>query len=177
MSAWFGDGATAVIVGEVAPGFGILGQSHETHGEYYEGLVCGVPERPWYSGERPRAYIVRPELSRRLLLETIHRSHVLIGDALSQAGLAPDDIDFYAAHQGFAWLRKVTQKLAHLSRARWIDSFPWAASVLGANIPLIMATAEREGLLRPGDRVATFGGAAGSILSSMVLRWGRRVST
>lgn len=28
----------------------------------------------------------------------------------------------------------------------------------GANIPLIMGTAEREGLLKPGDRVATFGG-------------------
>jgi len=111
-----------------------------------------------------------------LLLETIHRSHVLIADALREAQLAPDDIDFYAAHQGFAWLRSVTQKLARLSRARWIDSFPWAASVLGANIPLIMGTAEREGLLKPGDRVATFGGAAGSILSSVVLRWGGRVS-
>lgn len=41
MSAWFGDGATAVIVGAVEPGFGLLGQSHETHGEYYEGLCAG----------------------------------------------------------------------------------------------------------------------------------------
>jgi 3-oxoacyl-[acyl-carrier-protein] synthase III len=172
MSAWFGDGATAVIVGRVASGYGVLGRCHEADGSYYEGLVCGIPNRRWYEGA-PYAYIVLPHLSRKLLLETLHRSRVLIHDAIKEAGLQLADIDFYAAHQGFAWLRKVTQKLAGIDHAQTLDTFPMTASILGANIPLILALAEREGLLRSGDDIATFGGAAGAILSSFVVRWGR----
>ncbi|MCK6549047.1 hypothetical protein L6R52_24590 [Myxococcota bacterium] len=172
MSAWFGDGATAVVVGPVADGYGVLARVHETHGEYYEGLVCGVPGQRWYEGA-VHAYIVRPELSRRLLLETIHRSRTLIHDALAACGHRPEDVDFYAAHQGFAWLRDVTQRLAGLDRARSVDTFPSLASLLGANIPMVLTVAEREGILTPGALVTTYGGAAGSILSSFVLRWGR----
>lgn len=172
MSAWFGDGATAEVVGPVADGFGVLARAHETHGQYYEGLVLGAPGRRWYE-DAVHAYIVRPELSRSLLLETIHRSKTLLQDALRESGHAAEDVDFYAAHQGFAWLRDVTQRLAGLDRAKSIDTFPWLASMLGANIPMVLSVAEREGVLTPGQLVATYGGAAGSILSSFVLRWGR----
>lgn len=174
MSAWFGDAASAVVVGPVEDGYGVLGEHHETDGTYYEGLVCGTPNARWWESGAVHAYIVRPELSRRLLLETIHQSRAVIHGALADAGIAPGDVDFYAAHQGFAWLREVTQRLAGLDGARTVDTFAQAASVLGVNIPLVLATAEREGLLRDGDRVATYGGAAGAILSSVALRWGGR---
>jgi 3-oxoacyl-[acyl-carrier-protein] synthase-3 len=172
MSAWFGDGATAVVVGPVAEGYGILGHAHEADGSLFEGLVCGVPNKQWYEGT-PYAYIVRPELSRRLFLEAIHLSRGLIHAALDDAGFSPADVSFYAAHQGFAWLRKATQQLAGLQHARYVDTFAWAGSMLGSNIPLVLSMGERDGLLRSGDVVATFSGASGAILASLAMRWGR----
>jgi 3-oxoacyl-[acyl-carrier-protein] synthase III len=173
MSAWFGDGATAVVVGPVREGFGILGRCHETHGVYYEGLVCGIPDKRWHEGSA-HAYIVRPELSRRLLLETVERSAAVVGAALAEAGFAQKDVDFYASHQGFAWLRKVTQTLTGLDHAKTLDTFPWAGSMLGSNIPLVLSVAEHEGVLAAGDLVASFSGAAGATLASLVFRWGGR---
>lgn len=173
MSAWFGDGATAVVVGEVADGYGVLGRSHQTHGRMYEGLVCGIPGKRWHDEGRPHAYIERPELSRELLVVLMNESRTLIHGALAEAGLSVDDVDFYACHQGFAWLRAMTQQLAGLTRAATLDTFPLTASILGANIPLILMLAEQDGLLEAGDVVATFGGAAGASLSSLVFRWGR----
>lgn len=173
MSAWFGDAATAVVVGPVSSGFGVLGRYHETDGAYCEGIVCGIPKKRWWQEGSVQAYLEKPEIARRMLLETIYRSKTVIHGALADAGMNAGDVDFYAAHQGFAWLRPATQRIAGLEHARTIDTFHWAASVLGSNMPLVLAMGEKEGLLRHGDRVAMFAGAAGATLSSIVLRWGR----
>ncbi len=172
MSAWFGDAATAVVVGPVADDFGLLGARHETDGRFLDGPVAGVPGANWYEGQ-VRTFVKDEGRARSLLMVTLNQSKTLIHGALEEAGFAPDDVDFYAAHQGFAWLRKATQKLSRLSNAKTVDTFPFAASVLGCNIPLVLSVGSREGLLKDGDLVASFSGATGAVLSAMVLRWGR----
>lgn len=172
MSAWFGDAATAVVVGPVGEGYGILGARHETDGRFLDGPVAGVPGANWYEGQ-VRTFVKDEARARSLLMVTLNQSKVLINGALQEAGFSAPDVDFYAAHQGFAWLRKATQKLSRLSNARTVDTFPFAASVLGCNIPLVLAAGTREGLLKDGDLVASFSGATGAVLSAMVFRWGR----
>lgn len=172
LSAWFGDAATAVVVGKVADGYGLLGRRHETYGEYYDGLKCGRPDGRWYDGA-PVSYIDQASNSRSMLLSTMHRSRQVIHDALAEAGTSPEQVDFYASHQGFAWFRAMTQEHAGLVNARTVDTFEWTTSVLGCNIPLVLHVGEKEGLLRPGDLVASFAGAAGAVISAFAYRWGR----
>lgn len=171
-SAWFGDGAAATILGPVSEGRGILGRAHETDGSYSDGLVCGIPGRRWYEG-RPFVYSVSEEATRKIILGAVNQSRTVTKRSLAEAGVAANDVDFYAAHQGLAWIPKATQRLAGLTRARRVDSFPWAGSLLGANIPLVLSVGERDGLLRDGDLVTTFAGATGATISSLTLRWGR----
>lgn len=173
MSAWFGDAATAVVVGPVGDDYGVEGRAHMTDGSLYGGVVCGVPGKEWYEEGRVQGYILDPKLARRLLTSNIHDSKDLIIAALADAGRDPSEVDFYGSHQGFIWLREVTQKLAGIEQARTVDTYSWAASCLGCNIPLGLYTALGENLLRDGDVVSLFSGAAGSVLSSLVLRWGR----
>lgn len=173
MSCWFGDGATAVVVGPVPPKYGVLGRHHETDGAYYEGVVTGVPGKQWYELGQISAYVLDSDVARRLLLETVHQSKAVIHAALDAAGVTAPEVDFYAAHQGFAWLRPATQRLAGLEHARTFDTFASYASLLGCNVPLVLSAAQERGLLRDGDLVATFSAAAGAALSSTVLRWGR----
>jgi 3-oxoacyl-[acyl-carrier-protein] synthase-3 len=172
-SAWFGDMATAQVVGGVGAGRGLLAQAHFTEGEYYEALVTGVPGERWYEGKAaPHTYVAQPPVARKMLLNVVEMGRQAVHAALRQAGHAPEEVDFYACHQATAWFRKVTQAHSGMEKARFVDFFPRAASVGASNIPLSLALGEREGLLKQGDLVATYAGGSGVTWSSVVLRWG-----
>lgn len=172
-SAWFGDGATAVVVGPVEEGYGVLGWAHETWSHLVHGIVCGIPGKRWYQGA-PFAYIEDPAIAREMLVDHFHESRRLLHTALGRAGMGPEDVDFYACHQGFAWLRAATQRHAGLDRAAAVDTYAFAGSLLGANVPLVLATAAREGLLKDGTRVAAYSGAAGAMTTAFAMKWGGR---
>ena len=87
--------------------------------------------------------------------------------------LAPKDVDFYAAHQGTAWLTKATAAQANIEHAKTVVTFPTFGNLSSVNIPLILAIGEREGLLRDGSVVIAFSGGTGETWSSLCLRWGR----
>jgi 3-oxoacyl-[acyl-carrier-protein] synthase III len=172
-SALFGDGAVAVVVGPVADGYGILGRSHHTDGTRHKAVVIGVPGKRWHDEGRNVFYVESPELGRGLILSVADHAKEVIEEALADASVEKAEVDFYACHQGTAWIRRITQEVAQLDGARSVDTFAWAGSLMGANLPLVFATAEREGTLRNGDVVATFSGGLGETWSSLVLRWGK----
>lgn len=171
-SAWFGDAATAVIVGPVAEGFGILGTSSLADGSLYEGLVTGCPGSRWYAKERPFLYVPDPKAARRMLLLIADMAKETLDDALSLASIKKADVDFYACHQSTHWFRKVTQEYIGLGNAKSADTFTWTGSLGPANIPFMMATGEREGTLRSGEIVAMHTGGTGITATGTVLRWG-----
>ena len=171
-SPMFGDGATAVLVGPVSEGSGILGQSHRTDGRLHCALATGVPGKHWYDEGRSVFYANNLDLARQQIVVVADHGRQVIHEALADAGLGVDDVGFYAPHQGTAWLRAVTQEFAGLRHARYTDTFPFAASLSAANIPLVLATAQRDNNLHNGDIVAMFGGGAGETWSSVIMRWG-----
>lgn len=173
VSTVFGDGATAVVVGEVGPGRGLLAQAHRTDSDFSCSVVTGVRDGNWWDGGKPVTFSPDGAMARKMLMLTADFGKEVIDHALAQAGLRHDEVDFFACHQGTRWLREVTQRLAGLARARAVDTFEWAGSISAANIPLVLATAERDHLLRDGDLVATYAGGTGVTYSSLVLRWGR----
>jgi 3-oxoacyl-[acyl-carrier-protein] synthase-3 len=171
-SAWFGDGATATVLGPAPAGEGVLGQAHVTDGRFHAALVLGVPGRAWYEGAS-HLYLESPRLAREQLFAIAEHAGGLLDQALAEAGLGRDAIDVLATHQAAAWFGPAMQAVLALPRARRTDTFAWASSLAGANLPLVLATAEREGVLRPGDVVATVSGATGMTMAVTILRWGR----
>ena len=172
-SAILGDAATAVVVGAVADGYGLLGRSHATDGTHFNALAVGVPGRRWYEEGRNVFYAADKEVARSLILSVADRARGATQAALADAGLGAADVAFYASHQGTSWLRKVTQTHSGLDHARSLDTFAWAASVMGVNVPLVLAVAARERKVESGDVVVAFSGGLGETWSSLVLRWGR----
>lgn len=170
---WCGDGAAAAVIGPVADGYGLIGSAHHTDGSRHRALVVGVPDRNWYDGGRVMAYSADPRASFQMLLTIADRGRDSMRQALSAAGLAAADVSFYAAHQGTKWIRRLTQDAMGLTSARSVDTFAQFGSISGANLPLILALGEAEGLLRDGDVVSLFGGGTGETWASMILRWGR----
>lgn len=172
-SAWFGDGATAVVVGRVAEGYGLLGALHRTDGERHNAMVTGVPGARWHDEGRVVWYPGDRHASAVMLRTIAERSRDSIHTLLARAGERLEDVDFYACHQATTWLRGVTQQESGLDHARTVDTFPWAGSLTACNLPLVLAMAERERQLSDGDRVVLFSGGSGETWTSSLLRWGR----
>lgn len=167
----FGDGATAVVVGRAPPDHGLLASDHHSDGSLAGAFFASVPGERWYDDGPITWHIHDQDAARDVVLNVADRGRDTVSRALARAGRSPDDVDFYASHQAMAWFRRVTQDHIGLRHARSVDTFPWAGNLSGSNIPLVLATAEREGRLQPGDVVATFSGGSGITWSSMILRW------
>lgn len=168
----FGDGATAVVIGPVAPGRGVLATRHRTLGTLPATLIAAVPGRRWYDDGRAVLHLPDPAAMHQLLLDTVDRGHEVITAALAAAGLGPDQVDVFGVHQGSAWLRRVTQDHVGLTRARAVDTFAHTGHLFAASIPLDLRLAEDTGALAADDVVALFGGGTGMIYGSTILRWG-----
>jgi 3-oxoacyl-[acyl-carrier-protein] synthase-3 len=172
-SVWMGDGATATVLGPVSPGRGILSCAHGTEGEGHRAMVFGIPDKRWYDDGRVVCYLGDRSMAQSIILGAVDRCKDVVTEALGKLGMKPEDVDFYAGHQGGPWLRRVTQEFTGMHRARFLDTFKAFGNLGAANIPLMLSMASREGTLRDGDLVATFSAGTGQTYSSTVLRWGR----
>lgn len=169
-SPLLGDGAAAVIAG-VTEGTGVLSTVHRTDGSYPRALIATVPGGRWYDPGAVVLHSADPRAARQIFLETADRANEVVSAALADAGVAPDDIAFFAVHQGTPWLRKVTQETIGLVNARSVDTFATTGYLFGASIPLVLETAQQQGLLARGDLVVMHGGGVGSTYGAVVLRW------
>lgn len=170
-SAWFGDGAAATIVGPVPTGEGVLAHAHVTDGSVYGSIVTGIRGKRWFEDGKVIAYLESPALARLQFLKLAEQAKPLVEAALTKAGHQKSDVRFWACHQATPWLSKMAQEHIGLESATRVDTFTWAGSLSGANLPLVLSVGEREGLLKRGDLVALFSGAAGMEGSGMVMRW------
>ena len=174
-SPLFGDGAAAVVVGRAARG-GLLATVHRTDGTYPRALIACVRDGRWYDGGRIVLHRGDLQAARRVFLETADRAIDVVGAALREAACAPDEVDFFAVHQGTPWLRRVTQESLGLTRARSVDTFATTGYLFGASIPLVLETAQRRGMLAADDLVVMHGGGVGSTYGAVVMRWGAPVA-
>ncbi len=168
-----GDGATAVVVGLSDSGNGLLETRTYTDGSRHGAFVLGCQGGRWYDDKAVTAYSADRAASAAMLVDSADIAQNTVGTALSESGFSPSDVKFYAAHQGLSWLRSATQEHLGLNNARHADTYPWAGSVVGANLALQLHVAQKEGLLHNGDLVAIFGEGSGLTAVGTLLKWGR----
>jgi 3-oxoacyl-[acyl-carrier-protein] synthase III len=172
-SAWWGDGAVAAVFGPVSEKRGLLAATHNVNGTNCNALVLGGPDKRWWEGGALTVYSEDRTHTRAMLLSLVDRSRDAISQVLMDAGLAPSDVNFYAAHQGTPWLAEVTREHAGLDHAQTLVTFPSCGNMNSVNVPYVLARGEREGLLRDDSVIVTFGGGLGETWSSLAFRWGR----
>lgn len=172
-SPWFGDGATAVVLGPVREGYGVLGQSHRTDSSLHLALRGGVTSR-WHLGERVRLHSEDAAASRAVMTGSADRAREVVGEALARAKVPADDVTFYGNHPASVWFAEVTRRAAGLMHAKTVDSFTWTGNLGAANIPYSLEQGLARGELRDGALAAMCGGGAGMTYSGAVLRWGGR---
>jgi 3-oxoacyl-[acyl-carrier-protein] synthase-3 len=159
-------------LGKVAKPYGLLSQSWRTDSQGCCALVDGVPGKEWYEEGRIVGYLRDKRLAREMVFTTADLSRQVVDEAMASAGIERAQVAFYASHQSSHWLRPVTQRFNGLGHAHSVDTFSWAASLSAANIPLQLAVASRDGMLKSGDIVVMFAQGSGTTSAGMVARWG-----
>ncbi len=169
----FGDGATAVVVGDVSDGRGLVGDVNRTHSAHPFWMGAGAKSGRWYDEGRAVLYCPDPNRASHVFLDIPDQAIDATAAVLAATGYRPSDVAFFAAHQGMPWVRQLAQELSGLGAAATFDTFPFAASLFSANIPLVLRFAEDKQLIHDDDLVLLFGGGTGVTYGAALVKWGR----
>jgi 3-oxoacyl-[acyl-carrier-protein] synthase III len=171
-----GDGATAIVLGPVPAGRGVLSLAHYTEGRYARSLIMSVPGGRWFDEGRVRVHIGD--------LQQLLDAHLRIADAckesidaaLARSGARLSEIDFLCVYEGTSWLQRAVRDHIGARHAKLVEIFPRFGYLSSATVPAALYVAEQEGLLVPDDLVVLTGGGTGQTYGAAVLRWGGRAS-
>ena len=159
----FGDGAGAVVVGEVAAG-GYLGGVLGADGAG-GGLLCvtrggDCPGTIYQNGKEVYKFAVQ-----------------IMGEAAAQAvasaGLTPDDVDLLIPHQANVRIIDKAAERMGLPRDKVVVNLDRYGNTDAASIPLALDEAVQGGRVRPGSLLVLVGFGAGLTWGANVVRWSR----
>ncbi len=176
-STAFGDGAVAVVVGEVPAGHGMLGHYARTDGSLREGvnycpIVKGKPEPRWYEHEGPvRFCAVHPESGKRAgMLSTWFCKDACQG-ALASAGVDLGQVKLFVANQSIGWLVDACRRSLGLPAELAIDTFAEIGNIGAAAIPYNLHRAFLQGRIKDGDLALLYSPGAGLTRAAVVYRF------
>ncbi len=161
----FGDGAGAVVV-EAGPAPGVLAcRLHAdgsrapilcTAGGVAQGAVTGDP---FLRMDGPAVFKLAVEV-----LDAVAR------EALADAGLTPDQIDWLVVHQANIRIMSATAKRLGLPMERVIVTVDRHGNTSAASVPLALDWGVREGRIRPGQLLMLQGVGGGFTWGSALVR-------
>lgn len=168
----FGDGAGAVIVERVSEG-GILGMnlgSQGAGGKFLD-MPAGGSSRPASvtSVEEDLHYI-------RMDGNQVYRFAVKIMgkaaiNALNDAGIGPEDVDFMIPHQANTRIIDAAAKRLNLPPEKVFINLPKYGNTSSASIPIALDEALKEGLIKKGDKIVMVGFGAGLTWAAAAIQW------
>jgi 3-oxoacyl-(acyl-carrier-protein) synthase III len=173
----FGDGAGAVIVGEVPVGGGIITTRLRSYGDHHEliKVPAGGSRLPAsVSTVRDAGHYFR--MNGRGVRDFVSE-HVpaAVADAVRASGLSTGDVDHVVAHQANGVLLADLARDLGLPRAKLHLTVDRFGNTGAASVPITLDAAHRDGAIEPGDVVlmAAFGG--GMNLGVSLCRWTAQV--
>ncbi len=157
----FADGAGAVVLGPGGGDRGAIGP-----------VVLGAD-----GSAAPLLYADHDERKIRMDGTEVFRHAVArMGDvthaAVAEAGLTLHDIDLFVYHQANARITRALGDRLGLEPHRVVDCIATLGNASAATLPLALASAQRDGRLRPGARVLLSAFGAGFTWGGGVIEWG-----
>lgn len=169
----FGDGAGAVVVGEVPAGYGIL--SYHLRSEGSGGTLITLP-----------AGMSRLPASSETVAKGLHYVHMNGREVfkfavkvleegclkvLAEANLTREDLDYLIPHQANARIIEAAAKRLCLPMEKVFMNIDRYGNTSAATIPLALSEALAGGNIRDGDNLVMSGFGAGLTWGAVAMRW------
>jgi 3-oxoacyl-[acyl-carrier-protein] synthase-3 len=178
LSTALGDGAAAVVIGELPAGYGLLGHWMRTDGSMRDGVIIapvrdGVPQRRWWVGDTGPVCFTSfdPRLGKTPGLRAAEFCREACLGALGAAGLTLDDVALYVGYQTLGWVVDACRRALGLPPEKTIDTFAEVGNLGASVLPFNLERAHRSKRLRDGDIVLLYSPAAGFTRAATVYRW------
>lgn len=169
----FGDGAGAVVVGEVPAGRGFQSFEIGADGSGGELLkVTGGGSRKPASAET----VANKEHSIYMAGNEVFKFAVRImgnaaEDAIAKAGLTKGDIDLLVPHQANIRIIQSSLNRLELSEEKAMINLDKYGNMSAASIPVALAEAVEQGRVREGDKICLVGFGGGLTWGASVIVW------
>ncbi|PPQ49853.1 3-oxoacyl-ACP synthase [Paenibacillus peoriae] len=169
----FGDGAGAVVIGEVpeSRGFQSFDLGAEGAGGSLLKLEAGGSRLPASADtlENKQHYIYMN--GREVFKFAVRVMGTATVDVLEKAGLSKDDIDLFVPHQANVRIIQSAMQRLDLPEEKVVVNVHKYANTSAASIPLALVEAAEEGRMKEGDRVLMVGFGGGLTWGASVLVW------
>lgn len=169
----FGDGAGAVLLGEVPEGYGLRSVQLVTDGEFhhYVGVEAGGTRTPLDAEARETGqhfFRMDGRAVRDYALSVLAK---LTAVTLDDCGLALEDVDRFVFHQANTRLLEAFVADAGIDPARVAYTAPHLGNTVAASVPLTLHATHRERPLRRGERVLLASVGGGMTAGAALLTW------
>lgn len=166
----FGDGAGAAVV-RADENYGMLAFDQGSDGTKGKVLAC-----PGRANNNPlvKTYQKMPYVHMdgqevyKFAVTTVPAS---LQKTIEAAGLAPDDIDYFALHQANIRIIQSVSKRLRITEDKFPVSLDHCGNISAASVPILLDEMNRKGLLKPGMKVALSGFGGGLTWASAVIEW------
>lgn len=171
----FGDGAAAVVVGEVEEGYGVLSSSLGADGSQGNILKIhsGGSKHP-ISEEylKSKDHCIHME-GRSVFKVAVNSVLNQIEDDLTKNNMCKDDIDWFVFHQANLRIIQSASEKFGIEQEKIITTLHKYGNTSAASVPIILAEAEEEEKFKKGDLIYTIGFGAGFTWASNIIKWSR----
>ncbi|EKF8410747.1 ketoacyl-ACP synthase III [Staphylococcus pseudintermedius] len=157
----FGDGAGAVIIGEVSENRGIL--SYELGSDGVGGKYLYQDQETNFIRMNGREVF---KFAVRVMGESSQR-------AVEKANLGPDDINMFIPHQANIRIMESARQRLNLPKEKMSVSVDKYGNTSAASIPLSVKQELENGSIKDDDVVVFLGFGGGLTWGSIVIRWGK----
>jgi 3-oxoacyl-[acyl-carrier-protein] synthase-3 len=157
----FGDAAGAVVLGPSDGGNGVIGAIKLAS----DGSMAHAIE---ISHDDRLLRMDGPEVYRHAVKRMTQITH----EAVERAGLTLEDIDLFVYHQANGRITKALGERLGVPTERVVDCIEMLGNSSAATLPLGLASAHRDGRLKPGAIVALGAFGAGFTWGGGVIEWG-----
>ncbi len=158
----FGDGAGAVILGKGDEGDGVISSKVHSDGSLWELLYAAG----WGTANRMRGgtsgnnfgYIEMQ--GNETFKQAVHKLVDVSREVMDDAGISIDDVDLFIPHQANRRIIEAVGKRIGIPEEKVYMNLSRYGNTSAASIPIAMAEARREGVLKDGDTllISAFGG-------------------
>lgn len=161
----FGDGAGALVLRAEEGETGILATKLHADGRHNDLLF--VDGGPSSTGTVGKLRMKGREVFRHAVVNLAE----VMREVLTDAGLAPTDVDWVVPHQANARILDATAKKLSLAPEKVVVTVDRHANTSAASVPLALDTAVRDGRIKRGDIVVLEAMGGGFTWGAAVLRY------
>ncbi|MFT5171472.1 MAG: 3-oxoacyl-[acyl-carrier-protein] synthase-3 [Candidatus Marinamargulisbacteria bacterium] len=169
----FGDGAGAVVLGEVAEGQGIL--SSVLHADGNEANILKIPAGGTANPITPQGLAKKENFifmdGKSVFKVAVRHIVPAVESALKKADLSAADIDCYISHQANIRILDYAQKKLGLTSDQVFVNIQKYGNTSAASIPIAITEAAEQNKVSQNDVVALAGFGAGFTWSAIILKW------